>query len=346
MFQKKQIVFLVLIFFVPHVLSWGFVGHEITAAIGQQFLSPKVYKKVLELLPEEAHGNLSFIAAWADQAKFTPEYNFTAPMHYFDTSPLTDNPPSYCSVDWVPGKVEFDVITAIHNYSNRLDPNSDLSFLSRSEALKFLVHFLGDLHQPLHITSKDKGGNGIPVTFEGHNTNLHSVWDTSIIYKRIREFNENSTFDHNLPENDNRLNSSAPLSEGPFYDLYLNYIIGLMRTTWRNELSSWTVCNEDLKLSHEHPSSDPNKFHFSSANESSNYFLLSMNQEISFSAACPEYWVIPVNKLNCQIVFKYDPESDLSTGEYYERIVNEKIIEKLLAVAGIRIAVILNTILK
>ena len=54
---------------------------------------------------------------------------------------------------------------------------------NHAEALKFLVHFIGDIHQPLHDENLDVGGNSIDVTFDGDDTNLHSVWDTSIIQK-------------------------------------------------------------------------------------------------------------------------------------------------------------------
>ncbi|CAG8576770.1 14617_t:CDS:2 [Cetraspora pellucida] len=341
MFQKKRVV-LFLIFLVSHVHSFGFVGHQIAAAIGQRFLSPKAFRNVFELLPKEAHGNLSYIAAWPDQVKHTPEYRFTSPMHFI--SPPNDYPPNNCTFSWSPGK--YDLINAIHNYSNRLDPESDPNFWPRAEALRFLVHFIGDLHQPLHITARDRGGNGSPALFEGHHINLHSIWDSSLIYKRIREFNENSTFDYNLTEIDNQFNSSEPLFGGPFYDLYLGYIIHLMKTTWRQELSSWTICQEDFELSTEF-SCSPNQFHFTSTNVSSEYFTVSpMDQNISHSVACPEFWAIQINELNCKVVYNgYEPKLDLSIGTYYERIVDGKIIEKLLAIAGIRIAAVLNTIL-
>lgn len=46
--------------------------------------------------------------------------------------------------------------------------------------MRFLVHFVGDLHQPLHVENLERGGNGINVTFDGTDTNLHHIWDTEI----------------------------------------------------------------------------------------------------------------------------------------------------------------------
>ena len=67
-------------------------------------------------------------------------------MHY--VNPLNDKPPNNCSTAYVQTKI--NLLSAIHNYTNRLDPKNDLDFWPRAEALRFLVHFIGDLHQPLH----------------------------------------------------------------------------------------------------------------------------------------------------------------------------------------------------
>lgn len=61
--------------------------------------------------------------------------------------------------------------------------DADLDQNAHYEALKFLLHFIGDIHQPLHTEAEDKGGNGIPVLFNKKHTNLHSIWDTDILEK-------------------------------------------------------------------------------------------------------------------------------------------------------------------
>lgn len=65
-----------------------------------------------------------------------------------------------------------------------MDPHTN--FRTRNEALKFILHFIGDIHQPLHAEDLSRGGNDIPVAFDGHRTqrtNLHSVWDSAIARK-------------------------------------------------------------------------------------------------------------------------------------------------------------------
>ena len=78
-----------------------------------------------------------------------PYYRFSARLHY--VSSKNDYPPKKCSIALVKGHP--DVLNAIYNYTHRLDPNTDLNYAQRVEALKFLVHFIGDLHQPLHCKS-------------------------------------------------------------------------------------------------------------------------------------------------------------------------------------------------
>jgi hypothetical protein len=75
------------------------------------------------------------------------------------------------------------VVGAIQNYTQRLTTQTGAE---QQYALKFLIHFCGDVHQPLHIGfASDYGGNEIHGSFLGYDTNLHHVWDTSVIYQRI-----------------------------------------------------------------------------------------------------------------------------------------------------------------
>jgi len=76
------------------------------------------------------------------------------------------------------------VVGAITNYTNQL-LDSRLSATERNIAAKFVVHFTGDIHQPLHDEAVDRGGNGIQVTFDGVATNLHHIWDTNMLEKLI-----------------------------------------------------------------------------------------------------------------------------------------------------------------
>jgi hypothetical protein len=76
---------------------------------------------------------------------------------------------------------------------NSLDLLTYTYALHSGISLRFLVHFLGDVHQPLHLTNRERGGNGDPVRFEGRLMNLHSLWDTALTTKAIREQSNYST---------------------------------------------------------------------------------------------------------------------------------------------------------
>jgi hypothetical protein len=71
------------------------------------------------------------------------------------------------------------VVSAIANHTARV-ADENLPRFFRGQSLRFMMHFFGDVHQPLHTEAEGRGGNDIPVLFNGSHTNLHSVWDTLI----------------------------------------------------------------------------------------------------------------------------------------------------------------------
>jgi hypothetical protein len=79
------------------------------------------------------------------------------------------------------------VVTALANYTSQLLPprSGGIPAWERAQAAKFVVHFVGDLHQPLHTEDVARGGNGIHVKFDGVELNLHHVWDSSIAEKYV-----------------------------------------------------------------------------------------------------------------------------------------------------------------
>lgn len=102
------------------------------------------------------------------------------PFSYID---VEDAPPSACSVDLNrdcgPGGC---IVTAIANYTQRVQ-DGRLSTADTKQALEFLIHFTGDITQPLHNEAQAVGGNDIKVTWQGEDTNLHSAWDTQMVEK-------------------------------------------------------------------------------------------------------------------------------------------------------------------
>ncbi|KAH9168278.1 S1/P1 nuclease-domain-containing protein [Lactarius sanguifluus] len=150
------------------------------------------------------------------------------------------------------GKLRGNVLNAIQNVTSILaDFAASVSASTcgtfadewASEALKFLIHFVGDMHQPLHLTGRDRGANGVKVSFDGRNTNLHSesVWDTSLIAKYLQTIPRNYTRPLPVP--------ALELSFcGAIYNPYICRIvweglsIGRSTGRWESEADSWLAC--------------------------------------------------------------------------------------------------------
>src|SRR5260221_5603989 len=131
------------------------------------YVKPDILKTVCKIL-HEPKCHLAPISTWADKHKTA----WSAPMHYIN--PLGDNPGKTCRFPgtggW-DGKKDINVLDAVKNVTSVLQRwvDKDASDAAASEALTFLVHFVGDMHQPLHLVAKAKGGNLIKVQF-GHGT--------------------------------------------------------------------------------------------------------------------------------------------------------------------------------
>lgn len=158
--------------------AWGPEGHSLVARIAMAQLSPKVQARVAALLlPGQT---LASISSWADQVR--RERANTGPWHYIDI-PI-DQPHMDLARDCPKGDC---VVTQIANERAVLkDPSAKLE--QRREALMFLVHFIGDMHQPLHCSdNKDKGGNDVRVVFFDRPGNLHSTWDSGLLGRMGKE---------------------------------------------------------------------------------------------------------------------------------------------------------------
>ncbi len=157
--------------------AWGPTGHRVTAEIASFYLSPKAKLAISKIIGKES---LAMIANWPDFIKSdtTGAYNHTSPWHYLDF-------PGHIS------RQEFDRLLAEAKgenlYSQTLAMIQELkSPATKPErkrfALAFLVHMIGDMHQPLHVgRDEDMGGNKIQVSWFDRPTNLHKVWDEYLI---------------------------------------------------------------------------------------------------------------------------------------------------------------------
>jgi hypothetical protein len=155
---------------------WGGDGHKIVAQIAYDNLTGPAKQKVDVLLDGDT---LATFSVWADQVKHTPNYSWSAPYHYAD---MNEGEDSYsAAADCPDGECVVQAILDCSTTLSAVDTSKD----QKVEALKFLTHYVGDIHQPLHIGHKtDKGGNSINVKFFGASKNLHSVWDESLLKRK------------------------------------------------------------------------------------------------------------------------------------------------------------------
>lgn len=150
------------------------------AQIAENNLTPKARAQVQLLLKGES---MSDVATWADEVKNGGEYSNTKSWHFVDIPDGQDYSNSEHNHDG-------DVVTAITEMVATLK-SPRASTLEKTDALKFLIHFVGDIHQPLHVgRPSDRGGNNTLVTVAGKRTNLHAVWDTYLVMQTPMTYQE------------------------------------------------------------------------------------------------------------------------------------------------------------
>ncbi|XP_015887062.1 endonuclease 4 isoform X2 [Ziziphus jujuba] len=175
---------------VPGILAWGKEGHYAICKIAEGYLTEDALAAVKRLLPDSAEGDLAAVCSWPDEIRF--HLRWSGPLHYVDTPDFKCNY-KYCNCHDTAGRKDRCVTGAIYNYTMQLTTSYHDSVLESkynlTEALMFLSHFIGDVHQPLHVGFLgDEGGNTITVRWYHRKTNLHHVWDTMIIDSALKTF--------------------------------------------------------------------------------------------------------------------------------------------------------------
>lgn len=163
---------------------WGLTGHRVVAEIAQQHLSKKAKAELKKLIGKET---LAWWANWPDFIKSDSSWNHASPWHYIDLPGHMTKEAFITELKKLPGK---NLYTQIQDMQAQLKDKS-LPAEQRRIALKFLIHLVGDLHQPLHVgRDEDEGGNKIVVYWFGEKTNLHSVWDSKFIESQEYSYTE------------------------------------------------------------------------------------------------------------------------------------------------------------
>jgi hypothetical protein len=155
------------------LISWGVTGHRTVGEIAERHLSPQAKAAVKEIL---GHESMAEVSTWADEMrKDNPE---TFNWHFINVPLGLSFADFKTQVEEAAGSnVYKSVLSAEHTLKDKKSTGRQ-----KSEALKFIIHFVGDMHQPMHVSrAEDKGGNTILLSFEGQDTNLHGLWDSSLL---------------------------------------------------------------------------------------------------------------------------------------------------------------------
>ena len=182
----------------PPAHAWGPTGHRVVAEIAQRHLTPIAHARVTSLLNGRS---LADVANWPDELRSDPRFDKYKLLH-FATVPdgvasYRDSKKAACGdiVVAIDALIAFlrtgsrEALFSVKALTDKSDGTGEGACNPRETdpitpdtALRFLVHLLGDLHQPLHVGGTDLGGNRVGVNWmDRWKTNLHSTWDDEMV---------------------------------------------------------------------------------------------------------------------------------------------------------------------
>jgi hypothetical protein len=170
-----------------NALAWGPTGHRVVGEVAQKFLKINTLMRVHQILKGQ---NLARVSTWPDEIKSEPQiYSHTFKWHYTTWSQDVHDHSEHNESE--------STGFLLKSINEQLAVLNDITAVEDKKvfALKFLVHLVGDLHQPLHVGSRnDMGGNLCKVQFHGRVTNLHALWDEDLIEATKLSYTELSSF--------------------------------------------------------------------------------------------------------------------------------------------------------
>ena len=162
------------------VSAWKSDGHRVVGAGAVVLLDSTARASLVEILGSDSDQAMGEICSWADTVRDTHEWSWSARMHYVNIPRSTRH--------YLPGRDCADGMcapSAIVKYANELN-RPGLNPEQRKQALAWVCHLVGDLHQPLHAGYRDDlGGNAVDIEYKGESYNLHRFWDAVVINENL-----------------------------------------------------------------------------------------------------------------------------------------------------------------
>jgi hypothetical protein len=191
---RRLALLLSVLAFSPAAMAWSALGHRLVGELAERHLSPVAEAQVKVLLAGEPDPTLAGVAVWADQLRDNDPERFkqTSRWHYINT------PPGTCAYRPARDCPDGNCVIAAIEQQRAILADRHQPLAARRDALKFVVHFVGDIHQPMHANNRDdKGGNNYQISLRTDmepeawarnryangvmGTSLHSVWDYYIL---------------------------------------------------------------------------------------------------------------------------------------------------------------------
>lgn len=161
--------------------AWGPRGHQLVAVLADDALTPQTRSEVERLLADDPGQDLAGIASWADELReHDPDLGkHSARWHYVN---IGEHDCRYDAARDCPGG---DCVVEAIRAQTAILADRGQPLEARRQALKFVVHFIGDIHQPAHAGyGHDRGGNTFQVSLYGKGSNLHQLWDSGLLNTR------------------------------------------------------------------------------------------------------------------------------------------------------------------
>jgi hypothetical protein len=191
----SKIIIISILFFVPvSSFAWGVLGHRIVGEIASGYLTSKARSEIQKILGNES---LAMASNWGDFIKSDTAYRYISSWHYInlDKGLNAGELQAFFKKD-----TATDIYTRINFLAKELKSKS-LPMAKKRMYLRLLIHFVGDAHQPLHAGYReDLGGNRVKVAWFNTPTNLHAVWDESLVNFQQLSYTEYATvINHTTP---------------------------------------------------------------------------------------------------------------------------------------------------
>jgi len=205
----RKIILAGLFFYLPlFSMAWGMEGHRIVGQIADSYLTSKARLSLHQILGNES---IAMASNWADFIKSDTSFKYLNDWHYIN---LKDGLTYTAVKSQLASDTSADVYTKINFLVKQLK-NKQLPKDKQVLYLRLLIHFVGDVHQPMHVSrEEDLGGNKIKVMWFSQFANLHSIWDESLINYQQLSYTE--------------------------YTKAINYTTPAQRLTWQKQpISQW-----------------------------------------------------------------------------------------------------------